>query len=72
MWGFFLHLSFGILFSNFAFAQKPMISMHSTSVNSTQAYIKPTVRYIQLNTEMSFLISNTEVIVDDGQEHGWD
>ena len=46
--------------------------MYFTSLNSTQAYIKPAVRYIQLNTEVSFLISNTEVIIDDGQEHGWD
>ena len=65
-------LSFGILFSNFATAQKPMKSMHTTSLKSAQAYIKPAVRYIQLNTDVSFLISNTEVIVDDGQEHGWD
>ena len=49
-----------------------MKSMHNTSLKSAQAYIKPAVRYIQLNTEVSFLISNTEVIVDDGQEHGWD
>ena len=46
--------------------------MQTTSLKSTQAYIKPAVRYIQLKTEMSFLISNTEVIIDDGQEHGWD
>ena len=37
-----------------------------------KAYIKPVVRSVQLNTEVSFMISNTEVIIDDGQEHGWD
>jgi hypothetical protein len=46
--------------------------MQTTSLKSAQAYIEPAVRYIVLNTEVSFMISNTEVIVDDGQEHGWD
>ena len=46
--------------------------MQPSLLTSSRIYITPAVRYIQLNTEMSFLISNTEVIVDDGQEHGWD
>ena len=49
-----------------------MISMQSSLLTSSRIYIKPVVRSVQLNTEVSFMISNTEVIVDDGQEHGWD
>ncbi len=46
--------------------------MQTTYHSSAKAYIKPLVRYIPLNTEVPFLQTNTEVIIDDGQEHGWD
>ena len=49
-----------------------MISMQNTSFESTQAYIRPAVRFIPMNAEVPFLQTNTEVIIDDGQEHGWD
>ena len=49
-----------------------MTSMQTTFLKSAQAYIKPAVRYIPMNTEVPFLQTNTEVIIDDGQEHGWD
>ena len=50
-----------------------MISMKTTTLpTSERIYIKPSVRNVQLHTEVSFLVSNTEVIIDDGQEHGWD
>ena len=35
-------------------------------------YVTPTFRVITFLFETSFLISNTERIDDDGQEHGWD
>jgi hypothetical protein len=46
--------------------------MQTTSHSSARTYVKPFVRYIPLNTEVPFLQTNTEVIIDDGQEHGWD
>jgi hypothetical protein len=49
--------------------------MHGTvSAKSLQGkdYSSPAVRVVLSQPETNFVISNTEVIVDDGQEHGWD
>ena len=49
--------------------------MHGTiTANGLQGneYISPAVRIVLSQPETNFVISNTEVIVDDGQEHGWD
>ena len=46
--------------------------MQTSTHSPAQTYIKPAVRYLPLNTEVPFLQTNTEVIIDDGQEHGWD
>ena len=35
-------------------------------------YLTPTLRVINLCHDESFLASNTEPIIDDGEEHGWD
>ena len=51
------------------------ITMHGTvSAKSLQGkeYLSPTVRIVLSQPETNFVISNTEVIVDDGHEHGWD
>ena len=51
------------------------ITMHGTiTANGLQGkeYLSPTVRIVLSQPETNFVISNTEVIVDDGQEHGWD
>jgi len=51
------------------------ITMHGTvSAKSLQGkeYSSPAVRIVLSQPETNFVISNTEVIVDDGQEHGWD
>ena len=68
----FFPLCFGILFPIFAAAKTQIKSMQTTSPESPQAYIRPAMRYIPMNTEVPFLQTNTEIIVDDGQEHGWD
>lgn len=43
---------------------------HSLVLSNT--YIKPIIRIVLITTDKYFLLSNTEVIIDDGQEHGWD
>lgn len=35
-------------------------------------YDSPSVRVVEVHYYISFLLSNTEIIIDDGQEHGWD
>ena len=37
-----------------------------------KVYVAPAVRVIAPLYENSFLASNLEPIVDDGEEHGWD
>ena len=42
------------------------------SVIASNNYSSPTLRIIDLCVESSFLQSNIEPIIDDGQEHDWD
>lgn len=37
-----------------------------------RTYNSPLIRIMPIKCDISFLISNTEPIVDDGQEHGWE
>jgi hypothetical protein len=41
-------------------------------MKNQKPYIAPAARLTQLLQESSFAISNTEPIIDDGQEHGWE
>jgi hypothetical protein len=43
-----------------------------SSNSSKERYIAPSLRLINTLFEFSFLTSNTEPIIDDGQEHDWD
>ncbi len=45
---------------------------HQISNTATHTYTTPAFRIISLTSEMNFLASNTEPIIDDGEEHGWD
>lgn len=50
-------------------------TMYMTFIDSDwqeEAYVAPAVRVIESLSENSFLASNLEPIVDDGEEHGWD
>ena len=38
----------------------------------TGNYKKPSIRVVVLSLDDNFLSSNTETIIDDGEEHGWD
>ena len=52
-----------------------MITMNRTlsaTERSEKKYDAPAARMVSLQAEVNYLISNTETIVDDGQEHGWD
>ncbi|MBQ6761542.1 MAG: hypothetical protein IJP49_02205 [Bacteroidales bacterium] len=44
----------------------------NTHNTAAHAYKAPAFRIIILSSEISFLASNTEPIIDDGEEHGWD
>lgn len=41
-------------------------------VHDSAAYEAPAFRIISLAADVNFLSSNTEPIIDDGEEHGWD
>lgn len=45
---------------------------HTPVTNPLRPYSAPSFRMVPLASETSFLASNTEPIVDDGEEHGWD
>ena len=44
----------------------------NTPNTATHAYMAPDFRILILASEINFLASNTEPIIDDGEEHGWD
>ncbi len=44
----------------------------NTPNTATHAYMAPAFRILILSSEINFLASNTEPIIDDGEEHGWD
>ena len=51
--------------------QKVFLASIETSHREIQ-YYAPAIRIVLLQPENNYLISNTEPIIDDGQEHGWD
>ena len=40
--------------------------------SNAKVYSSPVCRIKDLDLEVNFLASNTEPIIDDGEEHGWD
>lgn len=47
-------------------------SKDMTANRPEKRYVAPSARVLVPKFEANFLASNTEPIVDDGQEHGWD
>ena len=44
----------------------------SEHTGQESGYPAPAMRVVELRPENHFLLSNTEPIIDDGQEHGWE